>query len=64
MEIDGAIRYELARESLTVVLKDRWTRQEAIIASRRRAKFRVRSMSIASGCIVTLYVVWWAWTWK
>jgi hypothetical protein len=64
VQVDGVVRYELARESLTVILKDWWTRHEAAMVSRARAKFRMRSMSIAAGCILALYVAWLYLTWK
>lgn len=64
VQVDGAVRYELARESLTVILKDWWTRHEAAMVSRARAQFRIRSMSIAAGCILALYVAWLYLTWK
>ena len=64
VQIGGAVRYELARESLTIILKEWWTRQESAMIAKRRAQFRLRSMSIAAVCILTLYVTWLILTWK
>jgi hypothetical protein len=55
---DQTQRYELARESMTVILKDWWDRQEEVLNARRRAKFRVRSMSITAGLIALFYAVY------
>ena len=58
VEMQDAIRYEIARECFTPIVRDWWQRREAFLIARRRAKFRVRSMSIAAGCIVALYAAW------
>ena len=54
----AGLRYEFGRESTTVVVQDWWIRAEALIVARRRAQFRVRSISIAVGAIVLLYVAY------
>jgi len=64
VQIGGESRYELSRESMTTVLQDWWSRHEAALVARRRAQFRVRSMSIAAGSIAALYVVWLWMNWK
>lgn len=58
VNIAGVSRYELARESMTVILTDWHVRQESLMAARRRARFRTRSMSIAVGSILLLYAAW------
>ena len=58
IEIQAGGRYEFARESATVVVKDWWQRAEAAIVARQRAQFRVRSISIAVGALVFGYVVY------
>jgi len=51
-------RYEVAREGLTPILRDWWERREAILIARRRARFRVTSISVAVGAILLVYIVW------
>jgi hypothetical protein len=58
VEMPERIRYEIARDSMAPILRDWWKRREAALIARRRALFRVRSVSIAVGSIVALYVVW------
>jgi hypothetical protein len=58
VEMPVGMRYELARDSMGVVIKDWWSREEATIVSRQRAMFRVRSISIAIGAIVIAYLVY------
>jgi hypothetical protein len=53
-----AIRYELARECFAPILRDWWERREAAIVARRRAAFRVKSISVAVSAIVLMYVMW------
>ncbi len=51
-------RYEFARESTTVIVKNWWTREEASIIARQRAQFRIRSISIAAGGLVVAYLIY------
>lgn len=53
-----AIRYEIARECLTPILRNWWERREAAAVSRRRAVFRTTSLSLALGAIVLAYIIW------
>lgn len=64
VEMPEAIRYEIARECLTPIVRDWWERRETVFQARRRANFRVRSISIAVTCIVVMYVVWIILSWK
>jgi hypothetical protein len=57
----GTTRYEVSRDCLTPILRDWWERREAVIVARRRALFRVRSISVAAGAIVLMYMVWLIW---
>jgi len=58
VQILDVTRYEISRECLTPILHDWWTRREAALLARRRAQFRVRSISVAAGAIVTMYITW------
>ena len=58
VELPGAMRYEIARDSLTLLIRDWWKRRETMLIARRRARFRVRSVSLAAGSILALYAVW------
>ncbi len=58
VDAGGVLRYELARECLAPILRDWWERREAVIVARRRAAFRVRSLSVAAGAIILTYVIW------
>jgi hypothetical protein len=58
VEMPDGMRYELARESLVPIVRDWWERREAALIAKRRAAFRMRSLSVAVGSIVTLYAVW------
>ena len=58
VETPEAIRYELARECYAPILRDWWERREASIVARRRAVFRITSISVALSAIVLMYVVW------
>jgi hypothetical protein len=58
LTIGGTQRYELAREPMAVVLKDWWSREEEGFQARRRAKFRVRSMTITATLIAVFYAIW------
>jgi hypothetical protein len=62
--IGDVVRYEIARDSLTPVLADWHKRREIAYLARRRAMFRVRSLSVATGFIVLAYVVWIVLSWK
>jgi hypothetical protein len=53
-----AIRYELSRECYAPILRDWWERREASIVARRRAVFRITSITVALSAIVLMYVVW------
>lgn len=64
VHIGGTARYELSRESLTVILRYWYTKQESAMAARRRAQFRIRSMTIATGSILVLYLIWLYMNWK
>jgi hypothetical protein len=50
--------YEIARESLVPIVRDWWERREASITARRRAIFRVRSLSVAAGSMLIVYLIW------
>jgi hypothetical protein len=58
VETPEAIRYELSRECFTPILRDWWERREASIVARRRAVFRITSISLALSAIVLMYAVW------
>jgi hypothetical protein len=58
VDLSGAVRYEIARECLMPIICDWRERREAAILARRRANFRVRSISIATVLILLLYVGW------
>ena len=58
VQVKETLRYEVAREGLTVILRDWWERREASIIARRRARFRVTSISVAVGAILVIYLVW------
>jgi hypothetical protein len=54
----AGVSYELARESTSVVFHDWWVRSEAAVVARQRAQFRVRSISIAVGAILSAYLIY------
>ena len=58
VEMPEVTRYEISRESLTPILHDWWQRRETSLTARRRAQFRVRSISVAVGSIVAIYAAW------
>ncbi len=58
IEIGDTARYEIARDSLTPLARDWRTRRGAMLIARRRARFRVGSVSLAVGSIVALYLIW------
>jgi hypothetical protein len=64
VEMPEAIRWEIAREGLTPILNDWWERREAALQARRRANFRVRSISIAVTSIVVMYLIYIIVSWK
>ncbi len=58
VETPEAVRYELSRECFAPILRDWWERREISIVARRRAAFRITSISVAVSAIVLMYVVW------
>jgi hypothetical protein len=58
IELQGQIRYEIARECDAALIRDWWKRREAALVARQKAQFRVRSISVAVGSIVAMYVIW------
>jgi hypothetical protein len=58
VEFPEALRYELSRECLAPILRDWWERREAVIVARRRAAFRIKSLSVAVAAIAVMYVLW------
>jgi hypothetical protein len=58
VETPEAIRYEISRDCFAPILRDWWERREAVIVARRRAVFRVTSVSVAVSSIVLMYVIW------
>lgn len=60
---EGSV-YEIAHPCLVAPLRDWWKRREASLIAKKRAQFRVRSVSVAGGLILALYVVWMIVTWN
>ena len=58
VEAGETVRYEIARECYAPVLRDWWERREVMIVSRRRAAFRITSISLAVSAIVLAYIIW------
>lgn len=58
IETSGTLRYEISRECLVPILRDWWERREAVIVARRRAAFRIRSISVAVSALILTYVIW------
>jgi hypothetical protein len=58
VETPEAGRYELSRECFAPILRDWWERREASIVARRRAVFRITSISVALSAILLMYIVW------
>jgi hypothetical protein len=58
IETPEAIRYEISRDCFAPILRDWWERREAVLVARRRAVFRVTSISVAVSSIVLMYVIW------
>ncbi len=56
--MQDAPRFELAHDCLVPIVEDWWHRTEAALAARRRAQFRVRSISVAAGSILLSYLLW------
>ena len=51
-------RYEFARAAMAPLVKDWWKRREAWLIARQRRQFRIRSISVAVGSILLVYVMW------
>jgi len=64
VDLPGGTRYEIARDCWAPLIRDWWRRREAALIARRRAQFRVRSLSVAAGSIVAIYLVWLFMSWK
>lgn len=58
IETPEAIRYEISRECYAPIVRDWWERREAVIVAKRRAAFRVKSITVAVSAIILMYVVW------
>jgi hypothetical protein len=58
VETAEARRFEIARDALPPIIRDWWLRREAMLVARTRARFRIRSMSLAVGSIVLIYVAY------
>lgn len=58
VQTPAATRYEIARDCYTPIVRDWWERRESMIVARRRAAFRMRSISVAIGALVFTYVIW------
>jgi hypothetical protein len=58
IDMNGTLRYEIARDCLTPILRDWWERREAVLVARRRFQFRILSLSIALGAILAVYILW------
>ncbi len=58
VETPETLRYEIAQECYAPILRDWWERRESAIVARRRAIFRIISISVALGAIVMTYLIW------
>lgn len=58
VEAGDTVRYEIARECCAPILRDWWERRETTIVARRRAVFRITSISLAVSAIVLAYIIW------
>lgn len=58
VETPGAVRYEIARECYSPILRDWWERRESVIVTRRRAVFRIISITGALSAILLIYAIW------
>ena len=52
------LRYELARASMAPLVRDWAKRREAAMIARRKLLFGIRSVFVALGLIVLIYIVW------
>ena len=57
-------RYEFARASMAPLVKDWWKRREAWLIAREKRQFRIRSISLAAGSILLVYLMWVVMTWR
>ena len=64
VEVRDGIRYEIARDGLVPIIRHWWDKREAVMVARRRARFRIRSLSVAVGTMILAYVAWLTLTWK
>jgi hypothetical protein len=62
IELPGGMRYEIARDSFTPMIRDWWKRREVALLAQQRVAFRRRSISIAVGSIVMIYMVYLIWS--
>jgi hypothetical protein len=53
-----ALRYEIANDCFVPIVHDWWTRRESTMLARQRARFRVRSVSVAAALLVAIYGIW------
>jgi hypothetical protein len=58
VETSDALRYEIARECYAPILRDWWERRESAIVARRRAVFRIVSVTVALSAILLTYGIW------
>lgn len=58
VDFNGVQYYEFRRAGMAPVIRDWWERTEAKIVARRRAVFRVTSISLAVGAIVLVYIIY------
>jgi hypothetical protein len=58
IDLPGGVRYEIARDSWAPLVRDWWKRRETDILATRRSKFRTRSISVAVGLILAMYMVY------
>ena len=58
VETPEAVRYEIAKEYLVPIIHDWWTRRESALLARQRARFRVRSVTLAAAMLVSVYGIW------
>ncbi len=58
VETSDTVRYEVARECYAPILRDWRERRKTTVVARRRAIFRITSISVAVSAIVLAYVIW------
>lgn len=58
VETPEAVRYEIAHECYAPILRDWWERRESAIVARRRAAFRIISITGALSAILLMYVIY------